>query len=73
MPERCTASIVDQQTEQRRRCNNEGEVAVTDVTGSREVYCHGHHKLYQEFLTQAEHDAARWRNVPQGATVEEES
>lgn len=69
MAKQCTASIVDPKNGVRRRCNNLAAVSVIDPGGTRENYCLGHKRLYDEFLAQAEHDAARWRNVPQGATT----
>jgi hypothetical protein len=66
--EQCTATIDDPKTGVRRTCNNPAVTRVTDtLTGSREFYCPGHQRLYEEFLQQADHDAARWRSVPQGA------
>ena len=68
MPDkRCTARIRNPKSGQETRCNNPGVVAVVDPMGTREVYCLGHKALYEGFLAQAQHDAARWRNVPQYA------
>lgn len=70
MKRRCTAEILNPKTGVRSTCNNAAIVQVTSETGSQEAYCLGHKKLYDEFLIQAQHDAARWRNVPQFASAD---
>jgi hypothetical protein len=63
MKDLCTATVVDYKTGKRRACLNLGVVAVTELDGSREVYCVGHNKLREEFLKQAQIDQARWNAV----------
>lgn len=67
MPQ-CTAIIIDPDKGVRRTCLNPGVVAVTEIGGSREVYCVGHNALREEFLAQVKIDQERWRSVPQVAT-----